>query len=174
MPLYSEALLEAADCTVWGIDRDPAAQSLGSDLSRRFSGRLTMLNGRFGDVAGLLAEVGIEKETPIEDDVGGGQLPILLGQFFPQARHDVWLGDLDPPMQFNPEVGPFQFGLVQAGDLIMLQHPLESVGEVSWQRIGVITDSWHRYLDPRAQAIDQNHRRMPTAGAHPQFDGRDR
>ncbi len=58
------------------------------------------------------AEVGIEKETPIEDDVGGGQLPILLGQFFPQAWHDVGLSDLNPPMQFNPEVGPFQFGLV--------------------------------------------------------------
>ena len=67
---YSEALLEAADCTVWGIDRDPAAQSPGSDLSRRFPGRLTVLNGRFGDMAGLLAEVGIDKIDGIALDLG--------------------------------------------------------------------------------------------------------
>ena len=73
---YSEALLEAADCTVCGIDRDPAAQSLGSDLSRRFSGRLTMLNGRFGDVAGLLAEVGIEKIDGIALDLGVSSLQL--------------------------------------------------------------------------------------------------
>ena len=29
---YSEALLEAADCTVWGIDRDPAAIARGAAL----------------------------------------------------------------------------------------------------------------------------------------------
>ncbi len=73
---YSEAFLEAADCTVWGIDRDPAAQSLGSDLRRRFPGRLMMLNGRFGDVAGLLAEVGIEKIDGIALDLGVSSLQL--------------------------------------------------------------------------------------------------
>ena len=29
---YSTALLEAADCTVWGIDRDPAAQQQRAEL----------------------------------------------------------------------------------------------------------------------------------------------
>ncbi len=73
---YSEALLEAADCTVWGIDRDPVVQSLGADLSRLFPGRLTVLNGRFGEMASLLAEVGIEKIDGIALDLGVSSLQL--------------------------------------------------------------------------------------------------
>ena len=67
---YAEALLEAADCTVWGIDRDPEAQSIGADLERRFRGRLTVLNGRFGDMVRLLTEVGVERIDGIALDLG--------------------------------------------------------------------------------------------------------
>jgi 16S rRNA (cytosine1402-N4)-methyltransferase len=67
---YAEALLEAADCTLWGIDRDPEAQSIGADLERRFQGRLTVLNGRFGDMVRLLADVGVERIDGIALDLG--------------------------------------------------------------------------------------------------------
>ncbi|MAF96746.1 MAG: 16S rRNA (cytosine(1402)-N(4))-methyltransferase [Rhodospirillaceae bacterium] len=67
---YAEALLEAADCTVWGIDRDPEAQSIGADLERRFRGRLTVLNGRFGDMVRLLGDVGVERIDGIALDLG--------------------------------------------------------------------------------------------------------
>jgi 16S rRNA (cytosine1402-N4)-methyltransferase len=45
---YSTAILEAADCRVLGIDRDPAAIARGQDLVRRFGGRLTLVEGEFG------------------------------------------------------------------------------------------------------------------------------
>ena len=45
---YSRAILEAADCRVLGIDRDPAAIARGQDLVRRFGGRLTLVEGEFG------------------------------------------------------------------------------------------------------------------------------
>ncbi|HEY4635949.1 MAG TPA: 16S rRNA (cytosine(1402)-N(4))-methyltransferase RsmH [Rhodospirillales bacterium] len=67
---YSRALLEAAQCTVWGIDRDPAARSLGDDLARRFPGRLTVLQGRFGDMVRLLAGVGVDRIDGVALDLG--------------------------------------------------------------------------------------------------------
>jgi 16S rRNA (cytosine1402-N4)-methyltransferase len=51
---YARALLDAAPCRVWGIDRDPEAVRRGDAMAREFAGRLTVLHGRFGDMAELL------------------------------------------------------------------------------------------------------------------------
>ncbi|PIW25849.1 MAG: 16S rRNA (cytosine(1402)-N(4))-methyltransferase [Rhodospirillales bacterium CG15_BIG_FIL_POST_REV_8_21_14_020_66_15] len=67
---YTRALLEAADCTVWGIDRDPLAQSIGADMGRAYAGRLTVLAGRFGDMKELLAAVGVERVDGVALDLG--------------------------------------------------------------------------------------------------------
>jgi 16S rRNA (cytosine1402-N4)-methyltransferase len=67
---YAKAFLEAADCTVWGIDRDPDAVGLGDDLKKSYQGRLTVLNGRFGDMVRLLADVGVDKIDGIALDLG--------------------------------------------------------------------------------------------------------
>jgi 16S rRNA C1402 N4-methylase RsmH len=39
---YSRALLDSADCRVWGIDRDPAAVARGRAMMDRYRGRLTV------------------------------------------------------------------------------------------------------------------------------------
>jgi len=44
---YTRAILEAADCRVLGIDRDPAAIARGQDLVQHFGGRLTLVEGEF-------------------------------------------------------------------------------------------------------------------------------
>jgi 16S rRNA (cytosine1402-N4)-methyltransferase len=44
---YTRAILQAADCRVLGIDRDPAAIARGQDLVRQFGGRLTLVEGEF-------------------------------------------------------------------------------------------------------------------------------
>ena len=44
---YSSAILEAADCQVLGIDRDPDAIARGQALVERFGGRLTLVQGEF-------------------------------------------------------------------------------------------------------------------------------
>lgn len=67
---YSVALLEAADCTVWGIDRDPVAISFGNQLEKKYHGRLTVLNGPFGDMVRLLGDAGVEKIDGIAFDLG--------------------------------------------------------------------------------------------------------
>lgn len=60
---YSEALLGAADCKVWGIDRDPDALAEGAALARRYAGRLTLIEGRFGEMDRALADHGA---TPVD------------------------------------------------------------------------------------------------------------
>jgi 16S rRNA (cytosine1402-N4)-methyltransferase len=67
---YSRAILEAAQCTLWAIDRDPQAQALGEELAREHPGRLRILAGRFGDMDKLLAREGIDAVDGIVLDLG--------------------------------------------------------------------------------------------------------
>ncbi len=52
---YSEALLRAAHCRVVGIDRDPEAVRRGAAIAARHAGRLTVVEGRFGEMERLVA-----------------------------------------------------------------------------------------------------------------------
>jgi 16S rRNA (cytosine1402-N4)-methyltransferase len=67
---YSRALLEAARCRVVAIDRDPAAIERSAPLLERFAGRLTVIEGRFGDMERLLSELGIASVAGIALDLG--------------------------------------------------------------------------------------------------------
>ncbi|MBT3306770.1 MAG: 16S rRNA (cytosine(1402)-N(4))-methyltransferase RsmH [Alphaproteobacteria bacterium] len=73
---YSKAILEAADCTVWGIDRDSETLAQSADLVASFEGRLTVLNGPFGDMARLLDDVGVEAIDGIALDLGVSSMQI--------------------------------------------------------------------------------------------------
>lgn len=64
---YSKALLEAAQCRVVGIDRDPEAVARGAALAARYEGRLRVVEGRFGDMARFL---GGEKVAGVALDLG--------------------------------------------------------------------------------------------------------
>jgi 16S rRNA (cytosine1402-N4)-methyltransferase len=52
---YARAILEAADCRVLGIDRDPDAIARGQKLVAQFGGRLTLMRGEFSQLDALLA-----------------------------------------------------------------------------------------------------------------------
>jgi len=67
---YSRALLEAADCRVWAIDRDPDARARGDVLAADCPGRFTLLSGRFGDLEALLEDRGIWLVQGIALDLG--------------------------------------------------------------------------------------------------------
>ena len=53
---YTRAILEAADCRVLGIDRDPDAIARGQKLVEHFAGRLTLVHGEFSHVASYLGD----------------------------------------------------------------------------------------------------------------------
>jgi 16S rRNA (cytosine1402-N4)-methyltransferase len=67
---YSRALLEAAQCTVWAIDRDPDAVKGAAPLLDRYAGRLHIVQGRFGDMFALLAARGVEAVQGVALDFG--------------------------------------------------------------------------------------------------------
>ena len=67
---YTRAILEAADCRVVALDRDPAAIAGGQGLAAEFVGRLTLVEGRFGVMSEHLASLGLEKVQGVVLDVG--------------------------------------------------------------------------------------------------------
>ncbi|MBK3801018.1 16S rRNA (cytosine(1402)-N(4))-methyltransferase RsmH [Azospirillum brasilense] len=67
---YSRAILDRADCRVWGIDRDPEAIERGRQLALAYPGRLEIVEGRFGDMDRLLAEHGVESVDGVALDIG--------------------------------------------------------------------------------------------------------
>jgi len=67
---YSRALLDAANCTVFAIDRDPDAVNGAKPLLERYAGRLHILHGRFGDMADLLSREGITAVQGVTLDLG--------------------------------------------------------------------------------------------------------
>lgn len=92
---YSRAILEAALCTVWAIDRDPEAIEAGLDLKRRYDGRLDLIHGNFADLAALLAERGVGLVDGVAFDLGVSSMQLdRPGRGF-SFRHD---GPLDMRM----------------------------------------------------------------------------
>ena len=90
---YSRALLEAAHCTVFAIDRDPDAVKGAAPLLDRYAGRLHIVQGRFGDMFELLSARGIEAVQGVDarsrrllhaDRPGGARLLVPLRR---PARH---------------------------------------------------------------------------------------
>ncbi len=67
---YSRAILDAARCRVVAIDRDPAAVQRGGALASEYAGRLTVVEGRFGDLEQILARLGIARVTGLALDLG--------------------------------------------------------------------------------------------------------
>ena len=67
---YTAAILQAARCTVWAIDRDPAAIARGAVLADRFAGRLHLIQGCFGDMMSLLEDTGVTELDGVALDLG--------------------------------------------------------------------------------------------------------
>jgi 16S rRNA (cytosine1402-N4)-methyltransferase len=67
---YTTAILDAAQCTVWAIDRDPDAIARGAALAQRYPDRLHLLHGTFGDMLALLGGAGVRSLDGVVLDLG--------------------------------------------------------------------------------------------------------
>ena len=67
---YARRILEAADCTVIGIDRDPQAIARASVFAEEFGPRFRICEGRFGDMEALLRHAGVEAVDGVMLDIG--------------------------------------------------------------------------------------------------------
>ena len=67
---YSKAILAAAPVKLVGIDRDPAAIASGAAIVASHPDRLTLIEGKFGEMANLLARLGIDQVDAVALDIG--------------------------------------------------------------------------------------------------------
>src|SRR4051794_36355973 len=73
---YSRAILDAADTSVIGIDRDRTAIAGGFDLVDRSNGRLTLVEDRFSDLAEVCAAQGVRAVDGVVMDVGVSSMQV--------------------------------------------------------------------------------------------------
>ncbi|WP_416899904.1 MAG: 16S rRNA (cytosine(1402)-N(4))-methyltransferase RsmH [Minwuia sp.] len=67
---YTRIWLERAACSVYAIDRDPDAIAAARVLAETFGGRPIPVEGRFGDLADLLADAGAPALDGVAMDLG--------------------------------------------------------------------------------------------------------
>ena len=73
---YTRAVLDAADCPVYAIDRDPDAIREGQKLVDAYKGRLHLLHGTFGEMAELVRGEGVDFVDGVMLDIGVSSMQI--------------------------------------------------------------------------------------------------
>lgn len=123
---HSEALLEASapDGRVIGIDRDPAALSAARQRLARFGERFVAVEGSFGDLERILAELGLASVDGVVADLGVSSPQLDEAERGFSFRND---GPLD--MRMGPSVGPSAADLVNTATEEELANILFEYGE---------------------------------------------
>jgi 16S rRNA (cytosine1402-N4)-methyltransferase len=92
---YSQAILRAADCHVFAIDRDPSTRAFAEKLEQEFSGRFVWLLGNFADMCSLVAAHGVSEVDGVALDLGISSMQIDRAERGFSFRND---GPLDMRM----------------------------------------------------------------------------
>lgn len=116
---YSRAILDAADCRVYGIDRDPDAIVSGEALRRRYDGRLNLIVGRFGEMTRLLAAEGVTAADGVALDLGVSSLQFDRAERGFSFRYD---GPLDMRMERSGRSAADVVNTADEGDLADIIH----------------------------------------------------
>ena len=125
---YSAALLEAARCRVLGIDRDPDAVRRGTALAARHPGRLTLLEGRFGEMDRLVRSTTAEPIAGVALDLGVSSQQIDEAERGFSFRYD---GPLDMRMGRDGTSAADLIAGLEEGDLAEL---IRELGEERYAR----------------------------------------
>ena len=119
---YSRAIL-AAGGRVIGVDRDPTAIANGSALVDEANGALSLVEGRFGDLADHARALGHEKVDGVVLDIGVSSMQLDQAERGFSFRHD---GPLDMRMEM---AGPSAADVVNTFKKADLQRIISTFGE---------------------------------------------
>ncbi|MFE1601463.1 16S rRNA (cytosine(1402)-N(4))-methyltransferase RsmH [Methylobacterium sp. ID0610] len=98
---YTRAILAAGpEQRVIAIDRDPSAIAAGRGLAAEMEGRLTLIQGRFGDLDRLVRDAGVAAVDGVVLDVGVSSMQLDRAERGFSFRHD---GPLDMRMECEGE-----------------------------------------------------------------------
>jgi 16S rRNA (cytosine1402-N4)-methyltransferase len=120
---YSRAILDAANCSVLAIDRDPDAIARGRDLEKRYASRLTLIAGNFSELDSLLAETGETQAGGVIFDLG-----VSSFQFDEPGRGFSFREDGPLDMRMSKS-GPSAADLVNTADEKTLTEIIRRLGE---------------------------------------------
>ncbi len=120
---YSRMLLETAASRIWAIDRDPTAIAAGRAVEAGSYGRLTLIEGRFGDMDALLGSRGVTGVEGVALDLGVSSMQIDQAERGFSFRYD---GPLDMRMGAD---GPTAADVVNTTDESDLADILFRYGE---------------------------------------------
>ncbi|NOZ42010.1 MAG: 16S rRNA (cytosine(1402)-N(4))-methyltransferase RsmH [Alphaproteobacteria bacterium] len=94
---YSRALLEAADCRVLAIDRDPAVQAIAAGFAAEFPGRFYLLPGQFSHMVSLAESHGVTSVNGVLLDIGLSSMQVDTAErgfsFQQDGPLDMRMGD---------------------------------------------------------------------------------
>jgi len=120
---YTKAMLEAADCAVLAIDRDPDAVIKGQSLVNSYAPRLSLVEGRFGDLEDIIGERTEDGVDGIALDIGVSSMQIDQAERGFSFRFD---GPLDMRME---QSGPSAADVVAQAEEGLLADILFRYGE---------------------------------------------
>ncbi|MFG1244049.1 16S rRNA (cytosine(1402)-N(4))-methyltransferase RsmH [Xanthobacter versatilis] len=120
---YTRGILNAADCRVLAIDRDPTAIAAGADLVAEAAGRLTLVNDRFSRLDAVAQEHDFTPLDGVVLDIGVSSMQLDQAERGFSFRRD---GPLDMRMG---DTGPSAADLVATLDEVQLAHLIWSLGE---------------------------------------------
>ncbi|MCK8783113.1 16S rRNA (cytosine(1402)-N(4))-methyltransferase RsmH [Roseomonas sp. NAR14] len=155
---YAGAILDAADCTLWAIDRDPDAIARGAALAARHPDRLHLVEGRFGDMLSLLAARDVTALDGVVLDLGVSSFQLDQAERGFSFRAD---GPLDMRMERSgPSAADLVNGLPE-GELAGL---LATLGEERFaRRIArrIVEARAEARIETTAQLVGIIHRSVP-------------
>jgi 16S rRNA (cytosine1402-N4)-methyltransferase len=150
---YSQAILAAAPgARVLGIDRDPEAIAAGAALVEQHHGRLTLVEGRFGELDRIAVEAGFAPADGVVLDIGVSsmQLDDPARGFSFQAD-----GPLDMRMSATgPNAGPSAADVVNMTEEAQLADILFHLGDERSSRAIARAIVAHRRQQPFARTLE--------------------
>jgi len=111
---YTRAILDAADCQVIAIDRDPAAVARGQELAAQYAGRLRVVQGRISEILDIFTAENVTRLAGAVFDFGVSSYQIDDPERGFSFRHD---GPLDMRMSASGRSAADLVNTVSEGEL---------------------------------------------------------